>query len=201
MQMDCPDCGLTNPQETLRCDCGYDFEAKKSSASPGWPVDLSWVQIVSVYWSISWPGLILSFVAIFFGRYFLSDVAGRIMWMSLVSNVTFFGAQALLTRGLVQKRYGSFRVGLVSDGVQQNRGLSMREALSVWIFGPQFALYLATSFVLEWWGGKLPSQTVRDISYLSLWLRFALAGPYGVILALRPFSTRFRLQAYGLRYV
>jgi hypothetical protein len=28
--MDCPQCGLINPNTAQRCDCGYDFESKSS---------------------------------------------------------------------------------------------------------------------------------------------------------------------------
>jgi len=33
MARDCPQCGLTNPTEAQRCDCGYDFIARKVRAS------------------------------------------------------------------------------------------------------------------------------------------------------------------------
>jgi hypothetical protein len=33
MARDCPRCGLTNPTEAQRCDCGYDFIARKVRAS------------------------------------------------------------------------------------------------------------------------------------------------------------------------
>jgi len=29
--MKCPNCGLTNPDEALRCDCGYDFVRKENT--------------------------------------------------------------------------------------------------------------------------------------------------------------------------
>ena len=29
--IDCPQCGLINPPEAQRCDCGYDFVAGKST--------------------------------------------------------------------------------------------------------------------------------------------------------------------------
>lgn len=31
--MECPKCRLVNPQEALRCDCGYDFVAKAMKES------------------------------------------------------------------------------------------------------------------------------------------------------------------------
>jgi hypothetical protein len=32
--MKCPDCGLFNPPEALRCDCGYDFTTRQSKKLP-----------------------------------------------------------------------------------------------------------------------------------------------------------------------
>lgn len=31
--MDCPRCGLDNPDIAMRCDCGYDFDAKAMRGS------------------------------------------------------------------------------------------------------------------------------------------------------------------------
>ncbi len=34
--MDCPQCGLVNPPEALRCDCGYDFRLRRQGGgAPG----------------------------------------------------------------------------------------------------------------------------------------------------------------------
>jgi hypothetical protein len=33
MARDCPQCGLTNPTEAQRCDCGYDFMARQVRSS------------------------------------------------------------------------------------------------------------------------------------------------------------------------
>ena len=30
---DCPTCGLINPSEAQRCDCGYDFETRRMQRS------------------------------------------------------------------------------------------------------------------------------------------------------------------------
>jgi hypothetical protein len=31
--MDCPECGLVNPPEAQRCDCGYDFASRRMEQS------------------------------------------------------------------------------------------------------------------------------------------------------------------------
>ena len=56
--MDCPSCGLANPPEALKCDCGYDFSAGKAAAFPGWEISIAWRQKVAAFWSISWPAWI-----------------------------------------------------------------------------------------------------------------------------------------------
>lgn len=33
MVKDCPRCGMVNPPEALRCDCGYDFASKQLKKS------------------------------------------------------------------------------------------------------------------------------------------------------------------------
>jgi len=33
MVKDCPKCGLVNPPEALRCDCGYDFATRQMQGS------------------------------------------------------------------------------------------------------------------------------------------------------------------------
>lgn len=203
--MDCPTCGLANPPEVLRCDCGYDFKATEPSESPGWQIDLVWSQKVAAYWSISWPALIASFTMAFFvtSRYAGDDLADHLPVITIGGNVAFFGIQAALTRRLVRKNYRSFRVGVLRDDGQRSRRLSVREASLVWlwILGPQLALLLTASIIVWWFGDKLPPETIRSISSLSLWLRFLVVGPYAVDLALRAKYPGFRLQAYGYRYV
>jgi hypothetical protein len=34
MSQKCPKCGLLNPENAQRCDCGYDFEKNEMSESP-----------------------------------------------------------------------------------------------------------------------------------------------------------------------
>ena len=40
--MDCPQCGLASPPESLRCDCGYDFRFRRpGGGQPGVPLTKS----------------------------------------------------------------------------------------------------------------------------------------------------------------
>ena len=194
--MDCPSCGLANPPEALKCDCGYDFEALKPSETPGWQINLAWSQKVAAYWSISWPAMVGSFTIVMWVRSAFPVIA-------LGGNLVFFGIQAVLTRRLVRKNYRSFRVGILRDDGRPGRRLSMREAGRVWlwILGPQLALLLTASVVASWYGAKAPPETLRLITSLSLWLKFLLIGPYAVDLALRVRYPGFRLQPMGIRYM
>jgi hypothetical protein len=203
--MDCPSCGLTNPPESLKCDCRYDFSARKVADFPGWEISLAWRQKVAAFWSISWPAWIgsMGLVILLTSGYSVDLLQDNFSVIALGGNLAFFAIQAFLTRRLVRKNYRSFRVYVVRDDGSKSRNLSVREAVSVWlwILGPQFALLLLVSVVVGFWGAKLPSDTVRGFSSMSLWLRFLVIGPYAVGLALRPKYPMFRLEAHGFRYV
>jgi hypothetical protein len=196
--MDCPTCGLANPPEALRYDCGYDFAARKPSETPGWQIDLTWGQKVAAYWSISWPAWVAAgFAVMLFRRYFVDHLRGPVI--ALGGNLAFFAIQTILTRRLVRKNYHGFRVDVLREDGQRTRGLSMREASRVWlwILGPQLALFLIASLIVSWPGATLRPETVSAINTWSLLLRFLMVGPYAVHLALRAQYPRFRLQAYG----
>jgi hypothetical protein len=198
--MDCPTCGLTNPSEALKCDCGYNFQTVQSFDTPGWDIDLAWRQTVAAYWSISWPALIVSFAAVayslasFTSHYFAAAVAGQI---------AFFCLQAVLTPRLFRKNYRTFRIYAIRHDGQRSRRMSLLEILQVWlcIMGTELAFLTVTSILLFLYQNKLPAETIRSLSSLSLWLRFLLVGPYAVGLALRIRYPGFRLQATGLRYI
>jgi len=222
--MDCPTCGLTNPPEALRCDCGYDFSANKPADFPGRQISLAWQQKVAAFWSISWPAWIgamaLSvsmsvFMSGLFADIRLNGVTYRPGWseisvnllFEIVSDLAFFVMQALLTRRLVRKNYRSFRVYVVRGDGTQSRNLSIREAVSVWVWilGPQIALLLLELLVVWFSGTKLEVRfplgvfnvTVNIFSELSPWLRFLVVGPYAVSLALRMEYPAFRLEAHA----
>jgi hypothetical protein len=203
--MDCPSCGLTNPPEALKCDCGYDFSAGKAADFPGWEISLAWRQKVAAFWSISWPAWIgsLGLLILFTSGYSVDLLQDNFSLIALGGNLAFFAIQALLTRRLVRKDYRSFRLYVVRDDGSKSRSLSLRQAVSVWlwILGPQLALLLLVSLAVWFCGTKLPPDTVRGFSSLSVWLRFLVVGPYAVGLALRSEYPAFRLEAHGFRYV
>jgi hypothetical protein len=194
--MECPTCGLASPPGSFTCDCGYDFISAQPSDTPGWPINTTWSQRLAASWSIFWPAI----PALILMAY-LVPINDRIAF-SLGITLAFLTIQALLTHRLVRKKYRSFRIYVVRDDGQKGRKLLMRGAglVSLWILSPQVAVYLIVS-VLGWLlSSKLPPETIRSISSLSLWLRIFWAGPYGIDLALRAKYPGFRLQAYGQRY-
>jgi hypothetical protein len=198
--MDCPTCGLINPSATLKCDCGYDFKTVQSFETPGWDIDLTWRQTTAAYWSISWPALIVSFAAV---SYSLANLTTHYFAAAVVGQIAFFSAQAVLTPRLFRKKYRTFRIYAIRHDGERSRRLSLLEILQVWlcIMGTELAFVTVTSLVLFLFQNKLPAETIRSLSSLSLWLRFLLVGPYAVGFALRIRYAGFRLQATGLRYI
>ena len=195
--MDCPSCGLANPPEALKCDCGYDFSAGRPADFPGWEISLAWRQKVAAFWSISWPAWIgsMGLIILFMNGFSVDPLQDNFSTIALGGNLVFFPIQALLTRRLVRKNYRSFR--------SKSRNLSIREAVSVWLWtlGTQLALLLLVSLPVWFRGTKFPPDTVRGFSSISLWLWFLVVGPYAVGLALRAKYPAFRLQAHGFRHI
>jgi len=135
--------------------------------------------------------------------YSVDLLEGNFSTIALGGNLAFFAIQALLTGRLVRKNYRSFRLYVVRCDGSKSRKLSIREAVSVWlwILGPQLAVLLIVSSIVWFWGTKLPSDAVRPSSSLSIWFRFLVVGPYAVGLALRQKYPAFRLEAHGFRYI
>jgi hypothetical protein len=200
--MDCPSCGLANPPEAPKCDCGYDFRAGKAADFPGWEITLAWRQKVAAFWSISWPAWIgsIGLVIWLLGEDWIDD--DNFSVIAIGGNLVFFAIQALLTRRLVRKNYRTFRLYVVRDG-SKSRNLSRGEAFSIWlwILGPQIALLLLVSVAVSVWGGKLSQETIGALSSMSQWLRLLVIGPYAVDFALRRKYSNFRLAAHGFRYI
>jgi len=113
--MDCPSCGLANPPEALKCDCGYDFSAGKAADFPGWEISIAWRQKVAAFWSISWPAWIgsMGLVIGLTSGYSVDLFQDNFSVIALGVNLAFFAIQALLTRRLVRKNYRSFRLYVV----------------------------------------------------------------------------------------
>ena len=201
--MDCPACGLVNPPEAVRCDCGHDFHADTKPVTPGWQTQLTWGQNIAAYWSISWPVMAASFVlASTFVSRALDTAQGRAMF-SYGAAVVFFAGQALLIPRLVRKNYRTFRVYVIGADGSRSRRLPLAGIgrAWLWIIVPQLALVLAVWLaapIVSLSGGKMPPDLYREISSLSIWVRFLLAGPYGIDLALRAHYPGFKLQGFGV---
>lgn len=201
--MNCPNCGLVNPSEASRCDCGYDFSAGKLTSFPGWEISLGWQQKVAAFWSISWPAWIGSMGLVLLSTLWfpVNFRQGTSPVFAISGNVAFFVIQAFLTRRLIRKNYRSFRVQVVRGDGSRSRDLSVQEGVSVWLWivRPQLALLLVVSVVTWFWGPMLPPATTRGFSSMSLWLRFLVVGPYAMNLALRQNYQEFRLVTHGVR--
>lgn len=201
--MDCPTCGLNNPPEAHTCDCGYDFNSGKRSL-PSWRINLAWRQQLAAFWAISWPALLASFVNTFLINAFIPfrNLMGDLRVLSITAGVSFFAVQAMLVPRLVRKNYRTFRIVVARENEQESGDLSVGEALRVWlwILSPQLALLLITYLATGWYGSRLPPETIRSISSLSLWLRFLAVGPYSISMALGAKYPGFRLVAHGFRY-
>jgi hypothetical protein len=193
--MDCPTCGLVNPPEAARCDCGFDFAAGKPADIPGWPISLTWGQRIAAFWTIFWPAWIGTFLLAIF------HTGPSVPALAIYVNLLYFAIQALTTRLLVRKNYRSFRIYVVRNDGTIGRTLTMREAAAVWlwIFWPQLILVLSSSLIVFLCGTKLPAQLLRSLSSWLLLVRVLIAGPLGVGLAVGVEYTGFRLQAYALR--
>jgi hypothetical protein len=199
--MNCPTCGLVNPSQAIRCDCGFDFQKEEPSATVGWRTNLTWSQRLAAFWSIFWPSLIAwMLLTLTWAVLKSSRNTGNSLWFaSIGSNVVLFVVQGILTHRLVQKNYRSFHVEVIRDNGQNTRELSVVEAGWVWLWmlGPQIAFLLTVSILVWSYRTRLPGETLNSITSLSLWLRLLLVGPYAVDLAMQAKYQGFRLQAYG----
>lgn len=201
--MNCPTCGLTNPPAALVCDCGYDFTS--SSDARGWDIRLAWRQKMAAYWSISWPALIVFFVAVGI----MGSRSSTLMSPSQLGTVTgtaylvFFAAQAVLTFRLTRKKYRTFHIYIVRDNDEQSRSISWREAGLVWLcfFGVQLAFLIALGLAVILLSGRVSPAILGPIVNLEPFWRFFVVGPYAIGLGMRIKYPGFRLQANGQRYI
>jgi hypothetical protein len=169
------------------------------------PIDLAWRQKVAAFWSITWPCWLASYVLISFllARYSLTEAAGHLPMLSLISTLAFLLAQGVLVPRLVSKEYRSFRVVVVREDGQIGRRLSVYETLSVWlqIAWPQVVFLLGVFIVVSWPTYHFDEQAKKSINTLALWVRILVIGPSAVQIAMRGKYAGFRLQAYGQRYI
>ena len=169
-----------------------------------WQIQLAWRQKLAAFWSITWPAVVACFLGAFpfiviVGHSSKSDLAA----LSVATRVAFYVIQAALIHRIVRKKYRSFRVEVVRDDGQRSRSMTTSEGLRVWlrVFWPQIVFIILTSLLLRWSGSRLPAETARSITSLSLWLTFLVVGPFGIDLAMRAHYRGFRLRAYGWRFI
>jgi hypothetical protein len=199
--VDCPTCGAASPAEDATCVCGHEFQSIRFPATPDWEISLAWRQKVAAYWSISWPAEVVWFLVLSAvnSRYATpEEVAQHVGSINLSAYLSFFAIQSLLTHRLVRKNYRSFRIYVVHPNGQQSRRLSLRESLWVGLclVVYQISFIVALILIVVASGNKL-----APLIALEVWLRFFVAGPYGIALALRVRYPGFRLRASGFRYI
>ncbi|MBN9659898.1 MAG: hypothetical protein J0H49_17055 [Acidobacteria bacterium] len=201
--VDCPACHITNPPDSVRCDCGYDFVRHEPYNGPGWEISLSWSQKVAAYWAISWPALLATLLLLFIGAVTVQANAFRneLSAASSAGFLVYFSVQALLTRRLFRKKFRTFRLAVLREDETSTSEPSWSEAYRVWlwIFGPQLALSLALGVLLRFYGDRLAPDLLRSLSSISMWLRFLVVGPYAIQLAVDARYRGFRLQALSYR--
>jgi hypothetical protein len=127
------------------------------------------------------------------------EVTQHVGSINLVAFLSFFIMQILLVQRLVRKNYRSFRICVVHDDGQQSRTMSVRQTLLVGFCVVGFQVGFIMSLLLI---AILSGATIgRAVLALEVWLRFFVAGPYSIALALRVRYPGFQLQASGLRYI
>jgi len=203
--MDCPTCGLINPPEATKCDCGHNFETATPLESPGWPIDLAWGQKLAAYWSISWPAMVVAWTLAFMVTIVCTAgfVRKYVFWFSLGSSLLLYAAQSVFVHRLVRKNYRRFRVAVIRADAPPDRRFTTHEAMAVWLWivAPQLILLLAVSTIAWLCSVRTESVAARDLSSWARLLQFLVVGPFATGLALRAHYNGFRLQAYGYRSV
>jgi hypothetical protein len=88
MARDCPGCGLTNPTEAQRCDCGYDFTTHQVRSSY-----LTDKQLVQIYEDTSEATKIRGLAL--FGSPYALFFALFVILVNLVEGLGGLGARAI----------------------------------------------------------------------------------------------------------
>jgi hypothetical protein len=89
---DCPQCGLVNPAESRRCDCGYDIVARQfdqqrgphGASSPGWYAGYQLVRLAIGGFACGIFGIVLCI-------WELSDAQGTFWGIFRAVLITLFG--------------------------------------------------------------------------------------------------------------
>jgi hypothetical protein len=201
--VDCPTCGLTNPAESLRCDCGYDFAAKAPDAVVGLKAELTWNQRLAAFWSIVWPAALVAVLGIVVSAMFHADVLiGRCAVVRLTAPMAFqFLLLALFSRRLVQKDYRTFRIYILREGLaEESRTLSWNESITVGlrVIAPQVVFWVVID-VLWLFTSKLSTDDLRGVDLMVQILGFLVVGPFSIGFALRGRYSGFELQSRTIR--
>jgi hypothetical protein len=172
----------------------------------GWPaIDLAWRQKMAAFWSILWPSATISLLAMLaitaaFPLDQLDLEAPRFRFAGSLLSVF---CQTFFVPRLVRKKYSTFRVGVLRDGIISSPTLSRSETVQVAlrIIWPQAAL-IALEVLLQVWFSSGPLRSAaRFVSPICALARFFVVGPYALSFALRAGYRGFRLQTYGQRYI
>src|SRR5207249_1013224 len=96
MVKDCPKCGLVNPPEAQRCDCGYDFTSRQMQGSylaPKSGAESPTAIEILVCILLPFIGLILGFVARSQGR---RGAGNKMLLLSAAFFVMWTGVRVLI---------------------------------------------------------------------------------------------------------
>ena len=166
-------------------------------------INLAWKQKMAAFWSIWWPSAtasLLVMLAITAARPLdlLELEASRIRFAGRILSVF---CQVFFVPRLVRKKYSTFRVGVLRDGILSSPALSMSETVQVAlrIIWPQAAVIALEVLVQIWFGSSPHRSAVRLVSPICYLARFFVVGPYALSFALRAHYRGFRLETYGQR--
>lgn len=103
--MECPKCGLLNPDIAQRCDCGYDFEDRTEHPAQGQPVagdsgDLAQVEAVAVAYRQLIVWFAISQLTAVLGSVLMpaaGDDATAVGWLGLILSLCALSAAIVAT--------------------------------------------------------------------------------------------------------
>ncbi len=166
-------------------------------------INLAWRQKMAAFWSILWPSataslLVMLAITAAFPLDRLDLEAPRFRFASSILSVF---CQVFFVSRLVRKKYSTFRVGVLRDGILSSPALSRSEKVQVAlrIIWPQAAVIALEILVQVWLSGGPHRSAVRLVSPICYLARFFVVGPYALSFALRAGYRGFRLETYGQR--
>ena len=164
----------------------------------GWPeIDLAWRQKMAAFWSIWWPSATASLLLMMaITAAFPLDLLDLEVWrIRFAGSILSLVCQAFFVPRLVRKKYRTFRVGVLRDGILSSPALSMSETVQVAlrIIWPQAAVIAIEVLVQIWLSGSPHRSAVQLVSPICYLARFFVVGPYALSFALRSDYRGFRL--------